>query len=261
MIFFPAIDLKNGKCVRLEQGDANRSKIFDENPYTRASLFKNSNCKWIHIVDLDGAFLGKPVNHKVVEKILNIKNIKIQLGGGIRNIQTIDTWIELGVKRVILGTAAIKNPKLVFEACEKYPGQIVLGLDVRNEEIALEGWLEQSEVRAYDIAKKFENIGLGAIVYTDISRDGLLEGLAIEKTANFAKKQGRELYVYSGNFAKKIKTPVIASGGVSSEKDLLLLKKKEKMGIEGVISGRAIYEGKLDIKRANTILENLNAKS
>ena len=241
MIFFPAIDIHDGKCVRLEQVDKKISKIFDDNPVARAGLFKKLGCQWIHVVDLDGAFSGKPVNYKIIEKIINLKDLNIQLGGGIRDINTIDLWIKLGVQRVILGTAAMKTPQLVFEACEKHPNKIVIGLDVRDGCIAVEGWLEQSDIEAISIAKKFENSGLSSIVYTDISKDGLLRGPSIDETVNFAKK---------------IKTPVIVSGGISCAEDLIQIKSKESFGIEGVISGRAIYDGRLDIKESNKILSN-----
>ena len=241
MIFFPAIDLKNGKCVRLEQGEAERSTVFDHNPVERAEYFKNLGCKWLHIVDLDGAFMGRPINHELVKSILNIKGLKVQLGGGIRNIEAIDLWISLGVERIILGTAAIESPQLVKDACKKYPGRIILGIDVRKKKVAIEGWKKQSEILALDLVKKYEKIGLSAIVYTDISKDGLLKGPSIEETANFAYN---------------IKIPVIASGGVTSIRDLEALKEKEHSGIFGVISGRAIYDGRLDIKESIKILDS-----
>ena len=206
MLFFPAIDLKEGKCVRLEQGDVNRSKVFDENPFLRAKLFKDLGCKWIHVVDLDGAFQGKAVNQEAIKEILKIKDLNVQLGGGIRNIESIDIWISLGVKRVILGTAVIKDPQLIVKACKKHPNKIAIGLDVRKGKVAVEGWVEQSEIKALDLAKKFENIGLTSIVYTDISKDGLLMGPSLKETVNFAKN---------------INVPVIASGGVRNIKDLI----------------------------------------
>ncbi|PPR29820.1 MAG: 1-(5-phosphoribosyl)-5-[(5-phosphoribosylamino)methylideneamino] imidazole-4-carboxamide isomerase [Alphaproteobacteria bacterium MarineAlpha9_Bin2] len=240
MIFFPAIDLINGKCVRLEQGDPNKATIFDDNPLKRARYFKRLGCRWLHIVDLDGALRGKSINHEIVKNILKIKGLNIQLGGGIRTIESVDLWISLGVKRVILGTVAIKNPHLVKEACGKYPGKIILGIDVRNGRVAIEGWKKQSEIKALDLIKKFDGIGLSAVVYTDISKDGLLKGPSVEETANFACST---------------KIPVIASGGVTSKLDLEALKEKEETGIFGVISGRAIYDGRLDIEESIKILD------
>ena len=185
--------------------------------------------------------MGRPINHELVKSILNIKGLKVQLGGGISNIEAIDLWISLGAERVILGTAAIESPQLVEEACKKYPGRIILGIDVRNKKVAIEGWKKQSEILALDLVKKYEKIGLSAIVYTDISKDGLLKGPSIEETVNFAYN---------------IKIPVIASGGVTSIRDLEALKEKEHSGIFGVISGRAIYDGRLDIKESIKILDS-----
>ena len=241
MIFFPAIDLKDGKCVRLKQGDMLQSTVFDLDPVARAQSFYDSGCSWLHLVDLNGAFEGKPVNQKIVESILKKVDIKIQLGGGIRNSETIDYWLSLGINRLIIGTMALKKPELVIEACEKYPGRIALAIDVRNGKIATEGWVEQSQISALDLVKKFESVDISAIIYTDISRDGILIGPALEETLAFAEKT---------------KIPIIISGGVSSLKDIKEIKSKEKKGIIGVISGRAIYDKRLSVSECNKILGN-----
>ena len=186
MIFFPAIDLKDGKCVRLKQGDMLKSTVFDLDPVARAQSFNEAGCSWLHLVDLNGALEGKPVNHKIVESIIKNVDINIQLGGGIRDFNTIDFWINAGIKRLIIGTMALKKPELVKEACEKYPGKIAIGIDVRDGKMATEGWVEQSKISALDFVKKFEDVNVAAIIYTDISRDGVLMGPAIEETLNFA---------------------------------------------------------------------------
>jgi len=240
MIFFPAIDLKDGQCVRLIKGDLNTSTIFDSDPVKRAQSFIDAGCKWFHLVDLNGAVQGKPVNRASVEEILRNVNINIQLGGGIRDIDTIDFWINLGISRIVLGTLALKNPKIVELACKKYPGRIAVGLDTRNGMVAVKGWLEQSQIKALDLAKKYKDIGVSAIIYTDINRDGVLLGPAIKETVNFARN---------------INIPVIISGGVTSIKDLIEIKKYEDDGIMGAISGRAIYDNRLDISESNILME------
>ena len=240
MIFFPAIDLKDGKCVRLIKGNMNESTIFDINPMKRAQLFLEQGCSWIHIVDLNGAFEGRTINKKPIENIIANVDINIQLGGGLRDINTIDFWIGLGVQRVILGTVALKNPSIVEEACKKHPKKIAVGLDARRGMVAVEGWAEQSNIKALDLAKKYQDMGVATIIYTDIDRDGVLKGPAIEETVNLANN---------------IDIPVIVSGGVASINDLINIKKHEQSGIMGVISGRAIYENKLVITECNTLLE------
>jgi len=241
MIFFPAIDLKEGKCVRLIQGAMSTSKVFDESPTSRAKVFLKEGCSWLHIVDLNGAFKGKPINTKPVREIIKNVNINIQLGGGIRDIETIDFWIGLGINRIILGTAALKNPEIVKEACKKHYGKIAVGLDTRKGLVAVEGWAEQSKTKALDVVKQYEDYGVSAIIYTDIKRDGVLEGPAAEETAEFAEK---------------INIPVIISGGVSSIEDLIKIKGYEESGIIGVISGRAIYDNRLNIRDSIKVLEN-----
>jgi phosphoribosylformimino-5-aminoimidazole carboxamide ribotide isomerase len=241
MIIFPAIDLKNGQCVRLFKGDMNQVTIFNDNPAAQAKEFEDLGFKFLHIVDLDGAIAGKSENENSVKEIL--KNIKIptQLGGGIRTIAAIEKWLNLGVSRVILGTIAAKNPQLVIEACKKFPGKIVIGIDAKNGFVATEGWVETSEIPVLELAKKFEDCGAVAIIYTDISRDGTLAGADLTGTKNLAQN---------------LKIPLIASGGVSDLKDVLKIKELEKFGVIGTIVGRAIYDKK--ISAADLI--NLNRK-
>jgi len=216
-----------------------QSTVFDLDPVARAKSFYDAGCTWLHLVDLNGAFEGKPINHEIVESIIKNVDIKIQLGGGIRNLDTIDFWIKAGVKRLIIGTMALKKPELVVDACKKYPGKIAIGIDVRNGKIATEGWVEQSQISAMDLVKKFESVNVSAIIYTDISRDGILIGPALEETLVFAKNTN---------------IPIIISGGVSSEKDIREIKKKANERILGVISGRAIYDNRLNVSECNKIL-------
>ena len=239
MILFPAIDLKNGACVRLVRGDMDQATTFNEDPTAQAAEFEAAGFEWLHIVDLNGAFEGRPVNADAVASIVSAVSMPVQLGGGIRDIATISHWLELGVRRVILGTVALKNPALVREACAAFPGRVVVGIDARGGRVAVEGWAETSEVRALELAMRFEDAGVAAIVYTDIDRDGAMQGLNVEATVDLA-------------FA--LTTPVIASGGVRSLADLAELKKHESAGIEGVISGRAIYDGRLDAAEALALL-------
>ncbi len=230
MIIFPAIDLKDGKCVRLFKGDMNQATTFNDNPAAQALEFEKAGFKFLHIVDLDGAIAGKSANEKSIKEILKTIKIPAQLGGGIRSIEQISKWLELGVKRVILGTVAAKNPSLVIEACKKFPGKIVVGIDARNGNVATEGWVEGSEIKALDLAKKFENCGVNAIIYTDISRDGTLIGADLEGTKNLAQN---------------LKIPIIASGGVSSLDNIKKISQLEKYGVIGVIVGRALYDKKI----------------
>ena len=239
MIFFPAIDLKDGQCVRLEKGDMDRATIFDSDPVSRAKSFLISGCSWLHLVDLNGAFQGKPVNQQAVENIIKNVDINIQLGGGIRNQETIDLWINTGIDRVILGTMALTKPDLVISACKKYPGKIAVGIDAREGMVAVEGWVKQTKIKALDLVKKFEDVGVSAIIYTDINRDGILTGPAINETIELAES---------------INIPVIVSGGVSSIEDIKEIQSKHCSGIMGVISGRAIYDNRIDIYECNKIL-------
>jgi len=230
MIIFPAIDLKEGKCVRLFKGDMNQATVFNDNPAAQALEFEKAGFKFLHIVDLDGAIQGQGVNEEAVKSIIQSIKIPTQLGGGIRTIATIEKWLNLGVSRVILGTIAAKNPELVIEACKKFPGKIVVGIDAKNGFVATEGWVETSEISVLELAKKFEGCGVSAIIYTDISRDGTLTGADLQGTKNLAQN---------------LKIPVIASGGVSNLQDVLEIKKLEKDGVIGAIVGRALYDKKV----------------
>ncbi|TAN51745.1 MAG: 1-(5-phosphoribosyl)-5-[(5-phosphoribosylamino)methylideneamino]imidazole-4-carboxamide isomerase, partial [Rhodospirillales bacterium] len=201
MILFPAIDLKDGRCVRLKLGDMSQATVFNDDPSDQAAKFEAAGCAWIHVVDLNGAFAGRPVNGGAVDAILKAVKVPIQLGGGIRDLATIEMWLDKGVARVILGTVALKNPELVKDACQLFPGRIAVGIDAKGGKVAVEGWAETSELTALELAQKFEGAGASAIIYTDIDRDGVLKGVNVEATAQLARSIG---------------TPVIASGGVSS---------------------------------------------
>jgi phosphoribosylformimino-5-aminoimidazole carboxamide ribotide isomerase len=239
MILFPAIDLKDGRCVRLKLGDMNQATVFNDDPGDQAAKFASAGAEWIHVVDLNGAFAGKPVNAAAVEAILKAVTIPIQLGGGIRDMATIEMWLEKGVRRAILGTVALRNPDLVKEACKRFPGQVALGIDAKGGKVAVEGWAETSTLSVLDLALKFEDAGAAALIYTDIDRDGVLAGVNVKATADLAGRIG---------------TPVIASGGVSSIEDLKALMAAKEPNILGVISGRAIYDGRLDLGQALALL-------
>lgn len=240
MILFPAIDLKGGKCVRLLRGDMAQATTFNDDPGDQAAKFVAAGCRWIHVVDLDGAFAGAPANAPAVRAILAAAKVPVQLGGGIRDEARIDSWLEAGIARVILGTVALRDPDLVRRACRTRPGKIVVGIDARGGRVAVEGWAETSDVRAVDLARKFEDAGVAAIVYTDIDRDGALQGPNVEATAALARA---------------VRIPIIASGGVSSLDDLRALKAHSAAGIAGVISGRALYDGRIDLAEAVKLLE------
>ncbi len=239
MILFPAIDLKDGQAVRLLRGEMESATVFNDDPAAQARSFVDAGFQWLHLVDLNGAFEGRPVNAPAVEAILKAVDIPAQLGGGIRDMATIERWLGLGLRRVILGTVAVKNPALVREACRAFPGRVVLGIDARGGKVATEGWAEVSEIEALDLARRFEDAGAAAIVYTDIDRDGALQGANVEATRALAEA---------------LETPVIASGGVASLDDLAAFLAIEDSGIEGVISGRAIYDGRLDPASALALL-------
>ncbi len=239
MILFPAIDLKDGQAVRLLRGEMDSATVFNDDPAAQARSFAEAGFQWLHLVDLNGAFEGRPVNAAAVEEILKTVDIPVQLGGGIRDMATIERWLDLGLRRVILGTVAVKNPGLVREACRAFPGQVVLGIDARGGKVAVEGWAEVSELAALDLARSFEDAGAAAIVYTDIDRDGALQG------ANVAATQA---------LAEALATPVIASGGVASLDDLAAFQAIASTGIEGVISGRALYDGRIDPASALALL-------
>ena len=235
MIVIPAIDLKDGRCVRLEQGLMERDTVFCDSPAKQALEWQRQGAEFLHIVDLNGAFAGEPKNRGSIEEIVEGITIPTQLGGGIRDIRTIAAYLEMGVNRVILGTAAQKTPELVKEACTLFPGRIIVGIDAKNGMVAVQGWAEVTGVSAVDLARKFEGYGVSAIIYTDISRDGMLSGPNIDAT--------REL-------AESISIPVIASGGVSSLKDIEALVAIEKAGVIGVITGKAIYTGAIRLAEA-----------
>lgn len=233
MIVYPAIDLKDGKCVRLEQGDMSRATIFNENPAKQAVAFEKSGAEWIHIVDLNGAFEGRTVNKDAVMEIVNAVNIPVQLGGGIRDQSMIDFWLNNGITRIILGTATVKDPDLVRWACAMWPERIVLGLDANSGRVAVEGWAEVSDITAEDLARSLEGVGAAAIIYTDISRDGILQGPNIDATMKLAKC---------------VKTPIIASGGISCIQDIRKIFSSPP--IAGVIVGRALYDRKFSLEAA-----------
>lgn len=239
MIFFPAIDLKDGQCVRLYQGDMEQVTVFGDDPAGQARGFADAGAEWLHVVDLNGAVSGRPVNEDAVIAILDAVDIPVQLGGGIRDRETVDFWLGRGIKRVILGTAAVRQPDRVKQACERHPGRIAVGIDARGGKVALEGWTETSEIMALDLARRFEDCGVAAIIHTDISRDGAMEGPNIEATVELAGV---------------VSVPMIASGGVSSMADLEALKKAGAGILEGVIAGRALYDGRIDVTEAVKLL-------
>ncbi len=231
MILFPAIDLKDGQCVRLKLGDMEQATIFNDNPAAQAKSFQAQGFAWLHLVDLNGAFEGRPVNARAVEEILKAISIPVQLGGGIRDLATIEHWLSRGVTRIILGTIALRNPDIVREACKEFPGEIVVGIDAKAGHVAVEGWGESSSLTAIELGKRFEDAGVSAIVFTDIDRDGILKGINFEKTLDLANS---------------VNIPVIASGGLASIKDVERLLEPDCAILEGAISGRAIYDGRLD---------------
>ncbi|MBS8228835.1 1-(5-phosphoribosyl)-5-[(5-phosphoribosylamino)methylideneamino]imidazole-4-carboxamide isomerase [Vannielia litorea] len=233
MILYPAIDLKDGHAVRLLRGDMAKSTTFNEDPAAQAMEFVNAGCEWLHLVDLNGAFAGEPVNAAPVEAILKATKTPAQLGGGIRDMATIERWLSKGLARVILGTVAVENPALVREAAAAFPGQVAVGIDARHGMVATKGWAEETDVNATDLAKSFEDAGVAALIYTDINRDGAMQGPNVEAT---------------DALARAVSIPVIASGGVSSLGDLTALKAKGS--IAGAISGRALYDGAIDLAEA-----------
>jgi phosphoribosylformimino-5-aminoimidazole carboxamide ribotide isomerase len=238
VIFFPAIDLKDGACVRLLRGDMDRATVFNDDPAAQARVFAAAGCQWLHVVDLNGAFAGRPVNGAAVEAILAAVTVPVQLGGGIRDLATVEVWLARGVRRVILGTAALKDPALVRDACRRFPGRVAVGIDARGGFVAVEGWAEVSTVTAADLARKFEDVGVAALIYTDISRDGAMQGPNVEATVALARA---------------VSIPVILSGGVSSMEDLRRVKAAGP-GLAGVICGRAVYDGRVDPRAAVELL-------
>jgi len=240
MILYPAIDLKGGQCVRLLRGEMASVTVFNEDPAAQARAFADKGCEWLHLVDLDGAVAGKPVNGPAIEAILRAITIPAQLGGGLRDLETISTWLGAGVQRAILGTAALRNPELVREACKRFPKRVAVGIDARDGFVAIEGWATTSTVRAIELGLRLEDAGAAAIIYTDISRDGAMTGVNVEATVELAWA---------------LTTPVIASGGVASLDDLRALKDEAGAGIEGVICGRALYDGRIDPAAAIKLLK------
>ncbi len=244
MILFPAIDLKNGEAVRLQQGDMARATVFNRDPAAQAQAFAGQGFEYLHIVDLDGAFAGKPMNAAAVERILAAVDIPVQLGGGIRDRATIDGWLGKGIARVVIGTAAVRDPALVREAARMHPGRVAVGLDARDGKVAVEGWAETSELSVLDIARRFEDAGVAAIIYTDVKRDGMLQGLNLDATIALADE---------------ITIPVIASGGLASLDDIKALTAPRARKLEGAIAGRALYDGRLDAAAALAVLRNARA--
>jgi phosphoribosylformimino-5-aminoimidazole carboxamide ribotide isomerase len=244
VILFPAIDLKDGVCVRLEQGDMARATVFHRDPAAQAHAFESQGFEYLHIVDLDGAFAGRPMNAAAIDRILELVAIPVQLGGGIRDMATIEAWLGKGVNRVIIGTAAVRDPALVKEAAAKFPGRVAVGLDARDGKVAVSGWAETSELAALDIARRFEDAGVAAIIYTDISRDGLLKGLNLDATIALAAA---------------VDIPVVASGGLASIDDVKALLEPSARKLAGAIAGRALYDGRLDAAQALRLIRSARA--
>jgi phosphoribosylformimino-5-aminoimidazole carboxamide ribotide isomerase len=244
VILFPAIDLKNGQCVRLEQGDMARATVFNLDPAAQARAFAAQGFEYLHVVDLDGAFAGRPMNATAVEAMLKAVAMPVQLGGGIRDLATIQAWLDKGIARVIIGTAAVRDPELVKSAARKFPGRVAVGLDAREGKVAVEGWAASSEVTVLEIAQRFEDAGVAAIIFTDIARDGLLKGLNLEATVALAER---------------INIPVIASGGLASIEDVEAMLAPSASKLAGAIAGRALYDGRLDPAAALALIRNARA--
>jgi len=244
VILFPAIDLKNGEAVRLQQGDMARATVFSRDPAAQARAFAEQGFVYLHLVDLDGAFAGKPVNAAAVDRIVDAVKIPVQLGGGIRDRATIDTWLDKGIARVIVGTAAVRDPALVKAAARACPGRVAVGLDARDGKIAVEGWSKTSALSALEVGRRFEDAGVAAIVYTDVNRDGMLEGLNLDATVALAER---------------ISIPVIASGGLASLADVRALLEPRAQKLEGASAGRALYDGRLDPAAALSLLRQAQA--
>lgn len=239
MILYPAIDLKDGVCVRLKLGDMDKATVYNADPAAQAQQFQAQGFKWLHVVDLNGAFEGESVNGQAVEAILKATSNPVQLGGGIRTLGHIENWLEKGLARVILGTVAVRNPQLVYEACKLFPGKVAVGIDARGGKVAVEGWAEESELSVLDLAKRFEGAGVAAIIYTDIDRDGILTGINWQSTLELARS---------------VSIPVIASGGLASMEDIKRLTEDDAAILNGAITGRALYDGRIDAKAALDLL-------
>jgi phosphoribosylformimino-5-aminoimidazole carboxamide ribotide isomerase len=242
MILFPAIDLKDGQCVRLKLGDMDQATVYNDSPGAQAKAFEDQGFKWLHVVDLNGAFAGESVNGAAVEEILSATKNPVQLGGGIRTLEHIAAWIEKGLSRVILGTIAVRDPELVKQACREFPGKIAVGIDAKGGKVAVEGWAEASELGIVELAKEFEGAGVSSIIYTDIDRDGILAGINWQSTLDLANS---------------VSIPVIASGGLASMEDIKIMASAEAQILEGAISGRALYDGRIDPKEALAALAKL----
>ncbi|MEY3037749.1 1-(5-phosphoribosyl)-5-[(5-phosphoribosylamino)methylideneamino]imidazole-4-carboxamide isomerase [Marinobacterium sp. LSUCC0821] len=243
MLIIPAIDLKDGKCVRLRQGRMDDSTVFSDDPVDMAAKWVDAGCRRLHLVDLNGAFAGEPVNGEIVREIAKAyPNLPIQIGGGIRSAETIEAYLNAGVSYVIIGTKAVKEPQFVTDMCKAFPGNIIVGLDAQDGRVAIDGWAEVTDVMAVDLAKRFRDDGVSSIVYTDIARDGMMQGVNVEATVDLAVQGG---------------IPVIASGGVTNIDDIRALAEVADQGILGAITGRAIYEGTLDVAEAQTLSDSL----
>jgi phosphoribosylformimino-5-aminoimidazole carboxamide ribotide isomerase len=239
MILFPAIDLKEGQCVRLERGAMDKATVFNTNPAAQAESFARTGFEWLHIVDLDGAFAGQSMNGAAVEAILRAVTMKVQLGGGIRDMRAVEAWLARGVTRVILGTAAVRDPDFVRAACRAHPGKVAVGIDARGGKVAVAGWAETSEITAIDLARRFQDAGVAAIIHTDIDRDGVLKGLNLDASLSIADA---------------VMVPVIASGGFSGMDDIRRLTEPKYRKLEGAIAGRALYDGRLNAAEALRLL-------
>jgi phosphoribosylformimino-5-aminoimidazole carboxamide ribotide isomerase len=241
VILFPAIDLKNGQCVRLIKGDMNQATVFNESPAAQAKAFEDQGFIYLHVVDLDGAFAGSSVNGAAVDGILAAVAMPVQLGGGIRTMEQIEAWLDKGLARVILGTVAVRDPELIKRACAAFPGRIAVGIDARAGKVAVEGWVEASELTVLELARRFEGAGVAAIIYTDIDRDGILSGINWDATLELARA---------------VSIPVIASGGLASMDDIEMMMRPEMQVLEGAISGRALYDGRIDPAEALAVLRS-----
>ncbi|MDR6670862.1 1-(5-phosphoribosyl)-5-[(5-phosphoribosylamino)methylideneamino]imidazole-4-carboxamide isomerase [Rhizobium sp. 1399] len=245
MILFPAIDLKGGQCVRLKLGDMQQATVYNTDPAAQAKSFEEQGFEWLHVVDLDGAFAGHSANGDAVEAILKATKNPVQLGGGIRTLEHIENWLSRGLRRVILGTIAVRDPALVIEACKAFPGRVAVGIDAKGGKVAVEGWAEASELGIIELAKKFEGAGVAAIIYTDIDRDGILTGINWASTLELADA---------------VSIPVIASGGLASIEDIKRMLQPDARKLEGAISGRALYDGRIDPKEALDLIKAARAK-
>lgn len=246
MILFPAIDLKDGQCVRLKLGDMEQATVYNEDPAAQAKSFEDQGFEWLHVVDLNGAFAGQSVNGTAVESILKATKNPVQLGGGIRTLDHIENWLVKGLSRVILGTVAVRDPALVIEACKRFPGKVAVGIDAKGGKVAVEGWAEASTLGVVELARKFEGAGVAAIIYTDIDRDGVLAGINWESTLQLAEA---------------VSIPVIASGGLASIADIVRMTMPDARKLEGAISGRALYDGRIDPHKALAVLREARERA